>query len=78
MCVLIFMHLTESTFTSFNCGTSIGNPSFILKVYRNIDQKKQCDTAAEVHAMALKFERDYFAKEMRRKYAKVGDLTPFV
>lgn len=62
----------------FNCGTTIGNEFFIWKVYPNIDQRKQCDTVAEVRAMVLKFERYFFAKEVRRYYVKVRGLTLIV
>jgi len=60
----------------YNAGGNLGNLTFAWKVDDEINQTKQHVTVSEVEKMIPIYQSRQEAKELREKYANVGNLTP--
>ena len=61
------------------CGSHIGNALFIWKIEDGkLDLTKQCEVLVKTRKLVPSFEKASFAKEMRKKFEKVANITPVV
>lgn len=62
----------------YNCGSHLGNAVFIWKIGDKLDLTKQSETLVMTRKLVPTFEKESLAREMRKKYEKIANITPVV